>query len=129
MSRVESQRPDPHFAVRFEGKQQDSSVVRLDMSQADLGTRVEAIRKRLAGGPHWYLIAHGMQQSKQEGSFTPTLLEPVLSKADGQGLPCYLETFCERNVPFYEACGFRVQGAGRFPRGGPNFWAMMRAPQ
>jgi len=83
----------------------------------------------LAGGPHWYLIAHGMEQSKQEGSFTPTLLEPVLSKADGQGLPCYLETFCERNVPFYEACGFRVQGAGRFPRGGPNFWAMMRAPQ
>ncbi len=165
MSRVESHGPDPRFAVRVEGRQQDSRVVRLDMSQAELlsavvsralqnephfkylmpneqarravlpwffrsvaipacqlfgeiyttdtieggalwtspghtlsfeqmvrteiltmpfklggtsfrccinlGTHVEAIRKRLAGGPHWYLVAHAMEPSEEEGALTP----------------------------------------------------------
>ena len=95
----------------------------------NLGSRVEAVRKRLARGPHWYLMAHGMEPSKQELAISTTLLEPVLSQADFHGLSCYLETFDERNLPLYEGCGFRVHGAGYIPGGGPNFWAMMRSPQ
>src|SRR5215471_1313383 len=30
-----------------------------------LGARVEAVRNRLARGPHWYLMAHGMKPSKE----------------------------------------------------------------
>jgi len=92
---------------------------------ATLAARVEAVHKRLARGPHWYLMAQGVKPTDHERVIRTALLEPVLSQADSYGLPCYLETFDERNLPFYEACGFRVQGAGQIPGGGPNFWAMM----
>src|SRR5439155_17682684 len=44
-------------------------------------------------------------------------------------LPCYVETFHETFLPFYEECGFQIAGAGQVPRGGPNFWATIRAPR
>src|SRR5262249_47788567 len=91
----------------------------------NLNARLQAVRKRLVRGPHWYLMAHGVKPSEQGGAIATALLEPVLSRADAHGLPCYLESFDEQDLPFYEACGFRVQGAGNIPAGGPNFWAMM----
>jgi hypothetical protein len=91
----------------------------------NLAARLEAVRKRLVRGPHWYLMVHGVKSSKQERAIGAALLEPVLSRADSYGLPCYLETFQEKDLPLYEACGFRVQGAGQIPGGGPIFWALM----
>lgn len=55
------------------------------------------------------------------------LIEPVLSRADSTGMPCYLETFSEKRLSFYKDFGFRITGAGRIPDEGPNFWAMTRA--
>jgi hypothetical protein len=91
----------------------------------NLAARLESVRKRLVRRPHWYLMVHGVKSSKQERGTGAALLEPVLSQADSQSLPCYLETFQETDLPFYEACGFRVQGAGQITGGGPNFWALM----
>ncbi len=90
--------------------------------------RVEAVHERLAGRPHWYLVALGAELSKGR-AIRKALIEPVLARADSDGLPCYLETFDENSVLFYENLGFRIEGAGQIPWGGPNFWAMMRAPQ
>jgi GNAT superfamily N-acetyltransferase len=94
----------------------------------NLGRRVREVHHRFAGKPHWYLMALGVDPSKQGDGIGRALLEPVMSKADAEGLPCYLETFHERNLPFYEKLGFRIEGGGRVPEGGPNFWAMMRVP-
>ncbi|HYR87930.1 MAG TPA: hypothetical protein VE422_27870 [Terriglobia bacterium] len=58
----------------------------------NLGARVEAVRQRLVRGPHWYLMAHGVEPSKHQHAIGTALLEPVLSRADFLGLPCYLET-------------------------------------
>jgi len=91
----------------------------------NLAARLEAVRKRLVRGPYWYLMVHGVKPSMQAGAIGAALLEPVLSRADSSGLSCYLETFQETDLPFYEACGFRVQGAGQIPGGGPNFWVLM----
>jgi len=91
----------------------------------NLAARLEAVRKRLVRGPYWYLMVHGVKPSMQDRAIGAALLEPVLSRADSSGLSCYVETFQETELPFYEACGFRVQGAGQIPGGGPNFWALM----
>jgi hypothetical protein len=94
----------------------------------NLAAQVETVHKQLAVGPHWYLMVLGVKPSTLETATRGALLQPVLSRADSEGLPCYLETFVERDIPFYEDRGFRLQGAGSIPRGGPNFWAMRRPP-
>jgi hypothetical protein len=91
--------------------------------------RLEEVHRRLARGPHWYLLILGVEPSDKEDVIREALIDPVLSRADAEGLPCYLEIFNLANLPFYKECGFRIAGAGRIDGGGPNFWALMRAPR
>jgi GNAT superfamily N-acetyltransferase len=94
-----------------------------------LGNSIERVRKQVAPERHWYLMALGVAPSEQGKGIGGALLQPGLSQADADGLPCYLETFHERNVPFYEKYGFKVSFDGRITNGGPTFWAMVRTPQ
>jgi hypothetical protein len=55
-------------------------------------------------------------------------MQPVLRRADADGLPCYLETMKERNVPFYQKYGFEVVVDELVPKGGPRLWTMKRQP-
>jgi len=86
----------------------------------------EEIRQRIAKQPHWYLVALGATPSKEEAALRSALLERMLSRAAADGVPCYLDTFDETDLSFYEQHGFRILGGGRLPDHGPNFWAMMR---
>jgi hypothetical protein len=88
--------------------------------------RMEAVHRWLARGPHWYLVALGAESSMGRKTIREVLIEPVLSRAHSDGVPCHVDTFDETTLCFYEACGFRVSGAGRIP-GGPMFWSMVRA--
>ena len=94
-----------------------------------LSTRLEEVHRRLARGPHWYLMVLGVEPPDRRQVIGGVLIDPVLSRADSDALPCYLETFNPANLPFYKKRGFRIVGGGNIPRGGPDFWAMMRAPQ
>jgi len=87
---------------------------------------LERIQQQLITKPHWYLMALAADVSKPE--IRGKLMEPTLDRADAEGLPCYLETFSEGSLPLYESYGFRIAAAGRIPRGGPDFWAMVRMP-
>ena len=91
-----------------------------------LSASIEEVRKHLAPSPHWYLMTLAMEGSQPENIIAETLIDPVLSRADSTGTPCYLETFSEKRLAFYIDFGFRITGAGRIPDGGPNFWAMTR---
>jgi hypothetical protein len=93
-----------------------------------LSRSVSEIHGRLASEPHWYLLTLGAEPSQQGPSIAGALLEPGLSRADSDGLLCYLETFQEAELPFYKGLGFRIAGAGCIP-GGPCFWAMIRLPR
>ena len=55
------------------------------------------------------------------------IVQPVVERADSEGLPCYLETSKERNLAFYRKHGFDVVHEGTMPGGGPRFWTMSRA--
>jgi hypothetical protein len=95
----------------------------------NVGARVEKARHRLVRRPHWYLLALGVEPSIERCTLSGLLTGPVLSGADSDKVPCYVEIFDERNLSFYEKLGFRVEGAGCIPQGGPSFWAMIRAPK
>lgn len=95
---------------------------------AKLGKRVEEVRKsQLREEPHWYLMALGVDPSRQRRGIGGALLQPVLGIADRSVAPCYLETFAERNLAFYGRHGFQVCVEDSVPDG-PRFWGMIRRP-
>ncbi len=87
---------------------------------------LEHLHDRDAPEPHWYLMVLGVDPPRQGQGVGGTLVQPVLARADRDGLPCYLETMKERNVPFYEKHGFTVVVDEIMPKGGPRCWTMKR---
>jgi len=98
-------------------------------AMSHVGRQMEKVSFELARQPHWYLVSLGVEPSKNLEVTGRALLEPVLFRADLEERPCYVESFHEGNLRFYESLGFRIEGAGNISRDGPNFWAMIRAPQ
>lgn len=74
---------------------------------------------------HWYLMVLGVDPTRQGQGLGGQLLQSGLRPVDLAQLPCYLETFEEANLPFYETHGFRVVSQRQVPHG-PRFWSMRR---
>lgn len=79
--------------------------------------------------PHWYLATLGTEPARQGQGVGSALLSRVLGRLDDEGIPAYLESSKERNVPFYARHGFEVTGEIQAPRGGPKLWLMWREPR
>lgn len=78
--------------------------------------------------PHWYLLMLGTEPALQGKGIGSALMAPVLDRCDDNGVPAYLESSKERNIPFYSRHGFRVTGRIDLP-GGPSIWPMWRDPR
>lgn len=79
--------------------------------------------------PHWYLVALSVRPERQRRGLGRRLLEPILERADRDGLPCWLETADPTNVGYYERFGFEVFGDPlAVIRDGPELIAMRRLP-
>jgi GNAT superfamily N-acetyltransferase len=78
--------------------------------------------------PHWYLPTLGTDPDRQGHGLGSALLTERLDRCDAQGLPAYLESSKERNVPFYERHGFAVTETFDLPDG-PRLWLMWRDPR
>ena len=78
--------------------------------------------------PHLYLSVLGVDPGAQRGGLGSRLLEPGLEHCDREGVPAYLESSKEANVPFYERHGFRVTREVAMPKG-PSLWLMWRDPR
>lgn len=87
--------------------------------------RLHAARSR----PHWYLGYLGTRRDRQGEGLGTRMLREVLAGADTDGVPAYLESSNERNLPLYERNGFRVVGELRALGHGPAIWLMWREPQ
>lgn len=93
----------------------------------------EQIHARCAPGSHWYLWVLGVEPTRQGHGIGGRLMQPVLAKASASGLPCYLETMNESNLPFYEKHGFRVvnegvvSGVHDAPGHDLRVWTMLRS--
>jgi len=87
---------------------------------------VDRARPRQA---HWYLATLGTEPERQGKGIGSSLLQWTLAHVDREGLPAYLESSKERNVPFYARHGFEVTGQIHTPNGGPTLWLMWREPR
>ena len=79
--------------------------------------------------PHWYLGYLGARRGRQSQGLGTQLLREVLAGADTDGVPAYLESSNERNLPLYERNGFRVVGQLQALGHGPTIWRMWREAQ
>jgi ribosomal protein S18 acetylase RimI-like enzyme len=69
---------------------------------------IEEQHDRLIAGPHLRLDFFGVDPACQGSGIGSALVEHGHRIADARGLPCYLETFTETNVRYYERRGYRI---------------------
>ena len=85
--------------------------------------------KRHPEEPHAYLAALGVSPAFSGQGVGSALVQAGTVRADAAQQLCYLETFSEQNVRFYERHGFEVTSSGDvLIPGGPPFWFMKRVP-
>ena len=70
--------------------------------------REAAIKKLHPSGPMHYLWFIGVLPEVQHKGIGSGLLREVIARSEGEGVPLYLETSVEKNLPWYEKFGFRV---------------------
>src|SRR3954454_12904620 len=85
-------------------------LVRLGSDLPRSMTFLNAVEKAHPKEPHWYLAVLGTDPDQQGKGIGSTLLAPVLQRCDEEGIPAYLESSKERNIPFYNRHGFEVTG-------------------
>ena len=90
---------------------------------------MERLHKQNTPPQHWYLQFLGVDPPRQGQGVGTALMQPVLARADADGLACYLETAKARNLPLYQRQGFQIVLEADVPKGGPHIWTMMRAPR
>lgn len=86
---------------------------------------MDIIEKRHPKEPHYYLQVLGTDTAKQGKGFGGVVVRRQLSIADANGMPCYLESSKERNIPIYQNFGFELTGEIKIP-GGPTLFPMWR---
>ena len=86
---------------------------------------MDIIEKRHPHEPHWYLQVLGTDTLKQGKGFGGVAIRRGLAKADAAGLPAYLESSKDTNIPIYQSFGFEVTGEIKLPDG-PTLWPMWR---
>lgn len=79
--------------------------------------------------PHFYLMTIGVDPKFQGQGLGSALLEATLAKIDAKGLPSYLESSNEKNVPLYRRHGYAVTQEFRPTADAPPLWGMWREPK
>jgi GNAT superfamily N-acetyltransferase len=87
---------------------------------------VDGFHERAAPDPHWLLNLVGTEPGRRRRGAASAAMAPVLEQASAAGDPCYLETFTERNVAFYERHGFEVVVCETHAPTGIGCWGMLR---
>jgi ribosomal protein S18 acetylase RimI-like enzyme len=91
---------------------------------------VDAMHKRCAPMPHYYLFLTGVDPKQQRQGVSTALLSAMLRRIDAEKLPVFLETQSAGNVEIYEKLGFVVVEKRAFPVTANVFnWGMLREPQ
>jgi ribosomal protein S18 acetylase RimI-like enzyme len=78
--------------------------------------------------PHYYLEFIGTDPAHQGKGFGRSLMDPMLERADREGVGMYLENSKEQNLAFYGRHGFQVRQQMTHRRNGPPMWLMWRDP-
>ena len=83
---------------------------------------------RLVDDAAWYLSIVAVDPAVQGQGLGRKLLEPTIAEADRAGVTCYLETFGERNLAFYQRLGFAATARFAEPTVRADYTVMVRHP-
>jgi ribosomal protein S18 acetylase RimI-like enzyme len=86
----------------------------------------DTTHERLMDQPHWYLSFLAVDPRHQGQGAGTVLMRHMLDRVASNGVPCYLESVDEANLPFYERLGFRVVEVGMEPVSALRTWALRR---
>lgn len=89
---------------------------------------VQKLQEQVISEPRWVLVYIGVEPDLQGKGIGGILIQPILDRADTEGVPCYVESADERNHSFYKRHGFKIVNHGEVPKGGPQVWVMVREP-
>lgn len=89
---------------------------------------IEPYHHRDVPSSHWYLMVVGVSPEGRGQGLGRALLEPIMNRADAEGLPCYLETTQPDNVSFYEHLGFEKVVDEVETQSGLRMWTFRRDP-
>lgn len=87
-----------------------------------------SMKTRNAGDKFLHLEIIAVEPKFQGMGYAKKLLEPMFERLDSEGLPCFLITSTEENVPFYQYFGFEVVEESTIPGPEVSLWAMIREP-
>ena len=76
----------------------------------------------------WYLSIVAVDPAAQGQGLGRKLLEPTITEADHAGVTCYLETFSQRNLSFYQRLGFSAAARFTEPTTAAEYTVMVRRP-
>lgn len=90
---------------------------------------LEKLQKQVISVPHWILVFLGVEPSQQGKGIGGVLIQPILTQADVDGVPCYVESANERNLSFYMRHDFETVKHEQALNGGPPIWILIREPR
>lgn len=88
-------------------------------------TQIELMKNR----PHYYLWGLAVDPRHKAHGVGTALMQPLLTQADVQRMPIYLETHDEKNVRYYQNFGFNLIYTICIPKYQLPFWCMLREPE
>jgi ribosomal protein S18 acetylase RimI-like enzyme len=106
---------------RYLGK---DSISRMNM----VSKYASELRNLHVQGSHWHLFPIAVDPEFQGKGYSSALMRPMLARLQEEGLPCYLETQNESNVPLYEHFGFEVVHTDVIPGIDIKLWGMVKFP-
>ncbi|HEY7342005.1 MAG TPA: GNAT family N-acetyltransferase [Ktedonobacterales bacterium] len=90
---------------------------------------LEPLHDEAVPASHYYLALLGVDRDLHGQGVGSRLLQPILARADAEGVYCYLETYNPTNVPFYRKHGFEVVVEDVESSSGVRFWTFRRPPR
>lgn len=90
---------------------------------------MEVMNEHHPAPPHYYLQTLGVDPEHQGRGLGKALMQPVLARCDEEGVPAFLETAKEQNLPLYRSRGFAEVSRAALTKGGPLMYFMWREPQ
>ncbi|MBE9029303.1 GNAT family N-acetyltransferase [filamentous cyanobacterium LEGE 11480] len=87
-----------------------------------------AHQQDMGESPCWYLGLMVVNPAMQGQGIGSRLLQPILQRARDEDIPCYVVTFTEEAVRFYQKNGFEIARKQQFAPDAPSFWTLKRNP-
>ncbi len=134
------------IAVWVPGRVSDMSgwrMLRCGALRAAFGVGMETMRKvkvipdtlapdrtrHMKGRSYVYLMVIGVARAHQGKGIGSRLMRAITSECDAAGLPLYLETETEANLPFYARHGLEMLECVEIPGLNLPMWEMVREPR